>query len=271
MHMASWIWRLGAPVFTGIVIVASAAGGACGWNPSQATEQSLQPQAILLLPPGNDPRSLEVGVRWTQQGWCVGQFQARVTETAAEVRFGQVVSRIDDGGSCAGVGTANKMAWADVRLAAPLGERRAIRDSDGKLLPILPANLPPPNSSQSNASASVCGSWSSTDASTGDEIARRYGEIRQCFLASSTWVVTTLGIGQQPGVVALDKCAQGDVGCLDGSRDHFFADWRFYVAPHAGGVTVLGESDPGVLIVDNGGHQILFFISSATFGTSTSA
>jgi hypothetical protein len=33
-----------------------------------------------------------------------------------------------------------------------------------------------------------------------------------------------------------------------------------------GGVTILRESSPGVLIVDNGGHQITFTIATATFG-----
>jgi len=44
------------------------------------------------------------------------------------------------------------------------------------------------------------------------------------------------------------------------------AGWRIYPAPYAGGVTLLGEQASDVLIVDNGGHQMVFDISTGRYG-----
>jgi hypothetical protein len=75
-------------------------------------------------------------VRWTKEGWCIGQFTVQATETPTEVRVGTVTSREYPDGSCAGVGTADNMAGAELRLASPLGDRIVIRESDGARLPI---------------------------------------------------------------------------------------------------------------------------------------
>jgi hypothetical protein len=100
------------------------------------TELSLQPQAVLL-PEGNDPRDVMVGVHWLEAGWCKGQFSVRATETTTEVRVGTVVSRLYANDVCAGMGTSNNMAWADLTLASPLGSRAVVRNSDGARLPVL--------------------------------------------------------------------------------------------------------------------------------------
>jgi hypothetical protein len=100
------------------------------------SEESLQPQAVSLLPEGNDPHVISIGVTWTESGWCVGQFQATAIETTTEVRLGTVVSRLYANDMCAGVGTAGNMAWADLRLASPLRGRLVIRSSDGAALPV---------------------------------------------------------------------------------------------------------------------------------------
>jgi len=107
---------------------------------SGVTATSLQPQAVRLLPPGNDPRGVRVGVTWLKDGWCVGEFQAQATETATEVRLGSVIDRQSPHGICAGVGTANNMAWTDLTLKAPLGNRLVVRSSDGVTLPALTAD-----------------------------------------------------------------------------------------------------------------------------------
>ena len=107
---------------------------------SGVTATSLQPQPVRLLPPGNDPRGVRVGVTWLKDGWCVGEFQAQATETATEVRLGSVIDRQSPHGICAGVGTANNMAWTDLTLKAPLGNRLVVRSSDGVTLPALTAD-----------------------------------------------------------------------------------------------------------------------------------
>jgi hypothetical protein len=108
------------------------------------SETSLQPQAVRLLPPGNDPRGVTVGVTWLKDGWCVGEFHAQATETATEVRLGPVIDRQYPNGICAGVGSDHKMAWADLTLKAPLGKRSVVRSSDGVALPVFTAdeNIP---------------------------------------------------------------------------------------------------------------------------------
>ena len=55
------------------------------------------------------------------------------------VRVGTVISQLQNpDGICAGLGTWNNRAWVDLRLAAPLGNRRVVRDSDGAPLPFEP-------------------------------------------------------------------------------------------------------------------------------------
>jgi hypothetical protein len=101
------------------------------------TESSLEPRAVMLLPEGNDPRVVMVGVTWSESGWCVGQFHVTSTETTTDVRVGTVVSRLYENDVCAGVGTVNNMAWADLTLKAPLGSRVVVRTSDDVVLPVV--------------------------------------------------------------------------------------------------------------------------------------
>ena len=85
---------------------------------------------------GGDPLVIMIGVKWTKDGWCSGQFTVQATETPTEVHVGHVTSREHSKGMCAGLGTADNTAWAYVQLAAPLGDRVVIRDSDGAPLPV---------------------------------------------------------------------------------------------------------------------------------------
>jgi hypothetical protein len=97
------------------------------------TETTLRPRAVMQ-DPGVDPRLVEVGVTWTQEGWCVGEFHVKATETSSEVKEDSVIDRQSANGYCAGVGAVNHMAWAVLQLAAPLGARPVVR-SDGTTLP----------------------------------------------------------------------------------------------------------------------------------------
>ncbi|GAB1688290.1 hypothetical protein [Krasilnikovia sp. M28-CT-15] len=100
------------------------------------TETRLEPQVVTLLNPPGDPLAVLVGVPWTKEGYCVGQFEVEATETPTEVTVGAVVSREDPTGPCAGVGTVDNLAWVDFQLVAPLGSRAVVRSSDGAALPI---------------------------------------------------------------------------------------------------------------------------------------
>jgi hypothetical protein len=102
-------------------------------NYNTVTETALQPRAVLQ-DQGVDPRIVQVGVTWTQEGWCLGEFQVQASETGSEVKVDAVIDRQSANANCAGVGAVNNMAWAELWLAAPLGERPVVR-GDGTTLP----------------------------------------------------------------------------------------------------------------------------------------
>jgi len=99
------------------------------------TEVSIQPRFVSPSHQGNDPLVVGVGFTWTESGYCSGQFNVRATETTTQVRVGAVISRTYSRGACAGLGTDGKLAWTSLTLAAPIGQRSVIRESDGAVLP----------------------------------------------------------------------------------------------------------------------------------------
>jgi hypothetical protein len=129
-----------------VAVSALVAGvAACDAGPfavDRVTETRLQPQAAMLLGEGGDPLVVMIGVPWSKDGYCSGQFTVSGTETATEVRVGTVVSIEHSTGGCAGLGTADHTAWAPLRLTSPLGDRVIVRDSDGARLPVR-TNGPP--------------------------------------------------------------------------------------------------------------------------------
>ncbi len=108
--------------------------GALWYQRGGVTEAAVQPQVVRL---GTDLHNISVGVTWTEDGWCLGEFQARAVETPSEVRVAVVHRQLTHGGACAGLGTAYNMAWADTTLNAPVGTRTVVRSSDGAQLPVL--------------------------------------------------------------------------------------------------------------------------------------
>ena len=78
-------------------------------------------------------------------------------------------------------------------------------------------------------------------------------------------MLTTLGQVGAPGFVGLDECGVSD-NIVSGRFDRpSICGVALYKAPFPGGViTVLGESQ-GVLVVDNGGHQMKFTLATASF------
>lgn len=97
-------------------------------------EIELQPQIARL---SVDPRNISVGATWTEGGWCIGEFQARATETPSEIRVAMIDREFTHGGNCADVGTVYNTAWADVTLKLPVGTREIVRSSDGQHVPVL--------------------------------------------------------------------------------------------------------------------------------------
>ena len=121
-----------------LTIVVSMAGGAACTNNSAVSisDVTLQALAVWLLPAGNDPKAVWVAVEWNESGWCVGQFRESTKETTTTVVFGPVISHLDPNLACAGVGTANNTAFAELTLREPLGDRTPVRGSDQAVLPV---------------------------------------------------------------------------------------------------------------------------------------
>jgi hypothetical protein len=103
---------------------------------SQFIDTSIQPES---LSPGGfgDTTDFRVFFKWTEDGYCVGQFHVKATETATQVRVGPVISRrYLYGRDCAGVGTVENVASVELKLASALGNREVVRESDGAPLPV---------------------------------------------------------------------------------------------------------------------------------------
>jgi len=116
-----------------VILVAAAAFGIQQKMRIVITEESIQPE----FGSPQDGAGLMVGITWKRSGFCAGQFRVKVTETATEVRVDNVISRTANQGGCADVGTVDNVAWVTVQLAAPVGSRSVVRDSDGAPLPMV--------------------------------------------------------------------------------------------------------------------------------------
>src|SRR5258708_10300719 len=117
----------------GLAVAALAALVYIGVSYNSVRDTVLQPRAVFE-DPGVDPRTVEVGVTWKQEGWCLGEFHVQASETGSEVKIDAVIDRLSANSMCAGVGAVNNMAWAELHLAAPLGTR-AVVGRDGTALP----------------------------------------------------------------------------------------------------------------------------------------
>lgn len=126
------------------------------------------------------------------------------------------------------------------------------------------SHLQPPGAADVPES-DTCGPWVGTDGSVGAALSQTYGELRNCMFFDNSWIITTLGLKGQSGIVAEYRCASTDAACLDGQTDHPLAGWTIYAPPCKGGETVV-YSDPStgkILIL--GGCEQWFDVSSGTF------
>lgn len=110
----------------------------------------------------------------------------------------------------------------------------------------------------------ACGVWSAASGSTGQPVAAQYGAIDNCERVNGSWVIATEGLTGKPGVIGVDIC-HSDPICLNGQTDRGIAVWTFYPAPFTGGVRLLGIAAPGVLLIDNAGHQLHFTIATGDY------
>ncbi len=84
----------------------------------------------------------------------------------------------------------------------------------------------------------TCGYWSSPDGAVGGPLSQKYGELRNCYFFENDWIITTLGLKGQSGVIAIYRCAPTDAACLDGQTEHPLAGWKIYEPPCPSGITL---------------------------------
>jgi len=157
-----------------------------------------------------------------------------------------------------------------VVACAPLARAAGVVPPEKRGIPAAtPAPQPPPPLKGTPLPIS-CGDWSGPGGVVGAMITARYGEIRQCQVYGSQIVINTLGVVKSgiSGVIAIYQCQPQDTTCKDGRTPHPAVGWTFYPPPYNGGVTVLQQSSPSVLIIDNAGHQICFNLVSHSYDRS---
>lgn len=100
------------------------------------------------------------------------------------------------------------------------------------------------------------------------EILQQYGPLQKgngCGPIDDQLIITTSGISGGPGAIATYQCAAGDASCLRGqSPTAGGAAWSVFPAPYPGSVTIIGGSGAN-LIIDNGGRQICFDLTTHTY------
>lgn len=126
-------WLVGAIVLIAVMALATVLYLRPG-SINTVKEQSIAPMFVTPAGANGDLTNVDVGFRWHEQGYCVGQFHVKATETFSQIRIGEVVSR--RGGNCAGIGSNGRWATAPLALRAPVGDREVIRERSGSPLPV---------------------------------------------------------------------------------------------------------------------------------------
>jgi hypothetical protein len=121
-----------------------------------------------------------------------------------------------------------------------------------------------------SASVSACGPWSQQGSAAATAIVSTR-TIRNCLQVGTDWVIATTGGPANAANLGILQCG-GSSGCSGGQADPgAFARWRwFQPSGVAGGVTILGV-DGSTLLLDAGGHELTFSLTSDTFAAATGA
>lgn len=109
--------------------------------------------------------------------------------------------------------------------------------------------------------ANVCGSWAASNGAVGQPIASLYGPVRSCVRVGQGWIITTLGAGSANGVIAEYSCGN-DIACRNGQNPHPLTGWVIYTAPGPGGITLLAILNAQEILVDVGGQEFTFNVTT---------
>ena len=99
-----------------------------------------------------------------------------------------------------------------------------------------------------------------TYSTTGQDITNRYGEIRNCLKLENSWIILTLGTPADRTVARLGvySCSASNTACADGAQPHPYSGWTWIKPRYPGALTYLARLSTGDLVLDDGGHQVIF-------------
>ncbi len=89
---------------------------------------------------------------------------------------------------------------------------------------------------------------------SGADVVEQFGDLRfNCaFYNGKDWVITTLGHGEDPGVIAILSCPADDAECLAGRQPASGARWAVYPFPSRSGAVIFSFHPPSTLLLSGG-------------------
>lgn len=128
----------------------------------------------------------------------------------------------------------------------------------------------PSPASSASASAGACGPWSQQGSAAATAIVSTR-TIRNCLRVGSDWVIATTGGPANAANLGILRCGSNSA-CIRGQADPASFDrWQWFrPSGIAGGVTILGV-DGGTLLLDAGGQELTFSLTSDRFAAATGA
>jgi hypothetical protein len=122
----------------------------------------------------------------------------------------------------------------------------------------------------STVGAGACGPWSQQGSAAATAIVSTR-TIRNCLQVGTDWVIATTGGPASAANLGILRCG-GNSACIRGQADPAAFDrWQWFKpAGIAGGVTILGV-DGSALLLDAGGHELTFSLTSDRFSAATGA
>jgi hypothetical protein len=128
----------------------------------------------------------------------------------------------------------------------------------------------PASSSSASASPGACGPWSQQGSADATAIVSTR-TIRNCLRVGSDWVIATTGGPADAANLGILMCGSNSV-CMRGQADPApFDRWQWFKPSGiVGGVTILGV-DGSALLLDAGGHELTFSLTSERFAAATGA
>jgi hypothetical protein len=135
------------------------------------------------------------------------------------------------------------------------------------------SRAPSPASSSSastSASPGACGPWSQQGSAAATAVVSTR-TIRNCLEVGTDWVIATTGGSSDAANLGILRCG-GNSTCAGGQADPAaFARWHwFQPAGIAGGITIF-SADGSTLLLDAGGHELTFSLTTDSFAAATGA